>query len=276
MATSGTKAASANVLTFPIVYPTSIPLIGDSEAVVAANNDSVPDIANRATIELDKRTQFNYNKRSNADSTVTTSLIFPLKTLLDDLQHTTLDHDLTIILDSNLTITEKLEITRISGAGSLTINLNEKQITPGAGMVDDKAFHIYNNTLAKITIHSGTIDDTSGDKLSNIIWANDCTGLVFFNALNTLFLNGSGSAGNHYLIDNVNSCYLSGCDISYGTNGLYATDNSRVLTSSNSTTANPTGHGNVAVLNATIGQSGGGQFTGSAGNNLATAPGVIR
>jgi len=276
MATSGTKAAAANVLSLPIVYPTSITLIGDSENVTAANNDGVTDIANRSTIELDKRTQFNYNKRSHADVTVSTSSLVPLQTLLDNLQYTTLDHDLTITLHANLTLSEKLEITRISGAGSLTINLNSKQLTPGSVMVDDKAIHIHNNSLAKITIHSGIIDDTTGDKLSNIIWASDCSGLVFFNALDTIFLNGSGTAGNHYLIDNVQSCYLSGCDISYGTNGLYATDNSRVLTSSNSTTANPTGYGNVAVLNATIGQSGGGQFTGATGTNSATAPGVIR
>jgi hypothetical protein len=274
--TSGTYVKTSHVLTASVTFIPSIDLIGDLENLTGVNADGEEDVLNRSVKQLDYRTQFLYTESTRADTTYTTSVLQPLSYFLNILKNKIINHDITIQLGSSETVLEKYLVERLHGAGTLTMDLNGNSLTTGGGMVDDKIMEITNCNLTSIKVYNGTCDDSISDKLSNMFWCSNVNGLLFFSAIDSKFKNGSGTANNHFLLDNVASGYVANCDIEYGTNGLYAINNSHVLTASNTTTQNPTGYGTVSALNAVVGQSGGGQFTGATGNNSATAPGVIR
>ena len=238
--TGGTRTATA--YTPNSTWQTSLVLAGDAEKAVGDNASSETDVINRLPKLNSDRTQYLYDtlilQDSNRDGLIslediseTTSLTRPLYTVLNELEGKTINHDIEITLHTNLSlnsIDHLLNLKNISGAGSITVNLNGKQLTTGAAYGSTKVFNIENCSIKKIRIYNGTIDDdtaqSGANKLFNVFNCDNVSSyLKIDNMINWVT---AGKAAEHfYLADcrnvvlNANQCERGNSAVTaYGSN----------------------------------------------------------
>lgn len=245
--TSGVTLATA--YSPAATWNSTITLIGDSENIIGENSDGETATLNRSSRELADNVKYVNDLMTHAalNSSVYTPGTVVGFTLLDDMNmllqrymNKILRYKLTITLQDNLTLDgsydEYFDFSNLCGLDEIEINLNSKTITIDTGYTaKDQLFHFNKCNVPFIYLRNGSITDSIGNVVGNLIKVEKCNGFVELYDLALESTVGALSAG--HISFSQSRGMVGNCTFEAGYSGISASYCSHVYSKDNSTVA---------------------------------------
>lgn len=185
-----------------------------------------------------------------------------LYALLTDTLPKQIDHDITINLTSNITISALLGYSPVlfegfKGKGSITLDLNDNDIDQGLGSTLNQDLIRISGCQIPITITNSGVSTslltTRANTLDSAVKIQNCTQLVTVNNIATDLTTGTNLASIKAI--GASNVLVGNSQFDNGLYAIFATNNSTILSNNNVTASSPT-YGLFATNNSVIMKNG--------------------